>query len=327
MPFSGARPKKLKQPSDHPLQRPPGHAAISNDLRQRLPRGRGQAIGQNSRRSAGWEGRCCWPGRQLNIWRAATDNDGIKCWTGQHKKPLGRWREAGYDRLTIKPQSCALRRNADGTVTIICRSVATGPDPGYRITHRHVYTIFPSGDITVANTIAVDRRLPELPRVGVTLTMPPRFEQLEWLGRGPHESYCDRKAGAPVGLYRGTVTGQYVPYIMPQEHGNKTDVRWLLLTDNAGAGLLFVAAGLMECSASHFTADDLYRAYHTNELTPRKEVIVNLDYRQRGLGTGSCGPDTLPQYRLQPGVYRFNYRIRPFAGGENPAEFARQRIM
>jgi beta-galactosidase len=160
------------------------------------------------------------------------------------------------------------------------------------------------------------------------MTLPAGFEEIEWFGRGPHESYCDRKAGAPVGLYRGTVAEQYVPYIMPQEHGNKTDVRWLAVgASEVGLLLAPLRPEHMECSVSHFTAADLHRALHTHELRPRRETIVNLDYRQRGLGTGSCGPDTLPQYRLPAGRYRFDYRLRPYTvGREDPAPLARQRL-
>ena len=132
----------------------------------------------------------------------------------------------------------------------------------------------------------------------------------KWFGRGPHENYSDRNRGAAVGLYSGKVADQYVPYILPQEHGNKTDVRWLSLESSDGRGVKFSAAGrLLECSASHFTADDLFKAKHTTDLVPRPKVIVNLDYAQRGLGTASCGPDTLEQYRIQPGKYRFSYFI------------------
>ena len=112
--------------------------------------------------------------------------------------------------------------------------------------------------------------------------------------------------------YRSTVTEQYVPYVLPQEHGNKTDVRWLALHDGAGHGLRFSAqGGLMNASASHFTAADLFAAKHTIDLTPRPEVHVHLDYGQRGLGTASCGPDTLPQYRIQPGRYNLNFSVSP----------------
>jgi beta-galactosidase len=113
-----------------------------------------------------------------------------------------------------------------------------------------------------------------------------------------------------VAHYRSTVTDQYVPYILPQEHGNKCDVRWLALHDGQGQGVHFAAQSrLLEASASHYTAADLYAARHTTDLTPRPEVHVNLDYAQRGLGTASCGPDTLPQYRIKSGRYGLKFNI------------------
>jgi beta-galactosidase len=160
------------------------------------------------------------------------------------------------------------------------------------------------------------------------MALAPGFEGLSWYGRGPFENYIDRNVGAPVGRYQSTVAAQYVPYIMPQENGNKTDVRWLSLTDDqSGVSLLAVAQPTMEASAGHFTAADLHQAFHTNELTPREEVILNLDYMQRGLGGASCGPDTLAQYELPPGKYSFNVRLRPFKADEvDPADLARQRL-
>jgi beta-galactosidase len=141
--------------------------------------------------------------------------------------------------------------------------------------------------------------------------MPASFEQLAWYGRGPHESYGDRKAGAAVGVYQSTVTDQYHPYVMPQEHGNKTDVRWLAVTNEQGAGVMAIADPLMESSASHFTVDDLYQALHTKDLSPRAETIVNLDHKQMGLGGASCGPGVLEQYLLTEKEYRFKFLLKP----------------
>ena len=146
--------------------------------------------------------------------------------------------------------------------------------------------------------------------MGVDLVLLADFEQLEWYGRGPWENYSDRKASAMIGRYRSTVTEQYVPYIMPQEHGHKTDVRWVRLTDANGYGLHVQGVPTFEFSASHFTANDLFQAKHTYELTPRPEIYLNLDAAHRGLGTASCGPDTLPQYRLLERVYRFGWAMR-----------------
>ena len=115
-----------------------------------------------------------------------------------------------------------------------------------------------------------------------------------------------------MGLYRTTVGREYVPYILPQEHGNHTDVRWVALEDRAGNGVLFAGMPLMQFSVSHYTAADLFAARHTCDLRPRRETVVNIDHRQRGLGTASCGPDTLPRYRIEPGRFRFSCRIRPY---------------
>ncbi len=112
-------------------------------------------------------------------------------------------------------------------------------------------------------------------------------------------------------MYRGTVSSQYVPYIMPQEHGNKTDVRWAALSNNSGIGLLAMSEAPFQTSASHFTADDLFRAMHTCDLDPRPETYWNLDVAQCGLGSASCGPITLPQYLVQPGNYRLRLLLRP----------------
>jgi len=153
--------------------------------------------------------------------------------------------------------------------------------------------------------------LRDLPRVGVVLTLEPALEQLEWFGAGPWESYSDRAASAVVGCFRSTVSEQYVPYILPQEHGHRSDVRTLSLTDGEGFGLAVEGRPTLGFTASHFTADDLYTARHTCDLEPRAEVVLSLDHAQRGLGTASCGPDTAPQYRLVERVYRFAYVLSP----------------
>jgi beta-galactosidase len=251
-------------------------------------------------------------GPALNVWRGATDNDGIKGWSGQGNKALGRWLAAGLNELKLEPAGFTARRTGDGAVVIAIQT--RGIAKAGVIEHRHVYTVLPDGEIQVRNTFKCARSLPDLPRLGVTFALPPGFESLRWFGRGPHENYSDRKRSAAVGLYTGTVAGQYFRYILPQEHGNKTDVRWMSVENPGKCGVIFSAMDrLMECSASHFDANDLFKATHTIDLEPRAETIVNLDYAQRGLGTASCGPDTLPQYRIPASTYRFNYSIRPFS--------------
>lgn len=246
-------------------------------------------------------------GPKLNVWRAATDNDGIKHWSGQSRKPLGKWLDAGLNKLVYAPAVTTLEQKA-GSVTVTVLQTAQGRGCEHGFEHRQVYTITGEGAVSVRNRVVADGNLPELPRVGVTMQLVPGLEDLAWYGCGPHESYCDRKSGTPIDLYKSTVSDEYVPYILPQEHGNKVDVRWLALT-GLQKRVRFTAAKRMECSVSHLTADDIFAAFHTHELKPREEVIVNIDYQQRGLGTGSCGPQTLEQYEIPPGCYDFTYTI------------------
>jgi beta-galactosidase len=313
--------KKLPRTSDFTLEEDAQRIVVrGSDLEAVADRERGVLT------SLRWRGEeMLVQGPQLNVWRAATDNDGIRGWSGQEDKPAGRWLAAGLNELTLTTKSVQTQTSRNGTITLSIQQ--TGTIKGGQFEHRHEYSFLPDGDILVENTVIADKSLPDLPRIGVTLSLTPSFEHLSWLGRGPHENYCDRKRSAAVGLYSGTVTEQYVPYIMPQEHGHKTDVRWFTLNDAAQRGLLFVGQEMLEFSVSHFTADDLFIARHTTDLQPRPEVIVNIDHAHRGLGTNSCGPDTLEHYMIQPGEFRFAYRIRPFVVGvEEPRMIARENL-
>jgi beta-galactosidase len=222
-------------------------------------------------------------GPRLQLWRAPTDNDGLPLIPDRSAGPLGRWLELGLDG--------DVERRDDVAHRCTCRALADGA-------------------VLVEHVVEVGEALVDLPRVGAVLVLPAELERLEWLGRGPWESYPDRQASAVVGHWRSTVAGQYVPYIVPQEHGHHGDVRWLTLTDDRGRGLRITGRPVIGFSASHFTAADLTAARHTTDLEPRPEVILSLDHAQRGLGTASCGPDTSPRYRLRDRVYRFAYVVQ-----------------
>jgi len=118
-----------------------------------------------------------------------------------------------------------------------------------------------------------------------------------------------------VGVYTGNVADQYHPYVKPQETGNKTDVRWAALSDSKGFGLMAIGMPLLEVTALHYSAEDLAAAKHLHDLTPRPEIILNLDWKQTGLGGNSCGPGTLPQYRIVPSPVNFSLCLRPIAPG------------
>jgi beta-galactosidase len=259
-----------------------------------------------------------WRGAELlaapprgNLWRAPTDNDGIRTWSVHPGRPLGKWLEWGLDDVRSTLEDLKVRRLRDGCVRARIVHRHRGAHALAGVVQRQELTVHPCGEVWLDNRFVVDAELADLPRLGLVLELVPGLEQLSWLGRGPHESYWDRKSGARLGLHASRVADEYVPYIAPQEHGNHTDTRWLTLHGDA-LGLLVSGTSPFEFSASRFRAHDLYAAKHTCDLEPRAETVLTLDVHQRGLGTASCGPDTLPQYRLRAGRHRLTLCLRPF---------------
>lgn len=247
-------------------------------------------------------------GPMLNIWRAPTDND---LGPAGEQRLAERWQTVGFDQLRERMKDFKLEQGLDGSVCVIIKTVADSVGRNRAFVCDYVYTINGGGALQLDLHVVPDAELPPLPRVGVTMTLLREFEHLAWHGRGPHETYADRKLGAKVDVYYGTVDEQYVPYIVPQEHGNKTETRWATLTNAEGVGLHIEGQPLFDVSAHRFTAQDLTEALHTYDLKPRNAVILNLDYAQCGLGNGSCGPGVLPQYLLKAPDYRFSVVIKP----------------
>ena len=253
-------------------------------------------------------------GPEPNFWRAPTDND----YGNDMPERLGMWRSAGPDRVV---EEVSYRQNSDRDV-VIDVFARLSPGGSRLATSYHVYG---SGDIIVEQTLTPGRPdLPDLPRFGMTLTMPAEFDTMTWFGRGPHETYWDRKSGARVGLYTGSVFDQYTPYIRPQENGNKTDVRWVALTNRAGFGLLAVGMPTLGVSAypflnEDFDSGDAKRQRHTTDVKRRDLVTLNLDYKHMGVGGDtSWGARTHPEYTLPAREYRYRYRLRPFSPTDPP---------
>ena len=257
-------------------------------------------------------------GPELLAWRAPTDND---------KHISHEWRNAGLDRLESRIDAVTLGVVLPGALCIdVDATLVTYSLPPV-FSCRYHYTIYGTGDVLIETTVTPREGLPHLPRLGLQLTMPAGFDNFAWYGRGPHENYSDRKQSARVGVYAGTVQEQHVPYVRPQENGNKDDVRWAAVTNLHGMGLLAVGQPLLNVSAQHYTTAELTSAQHTYELLRRAETVLHLDYRQGGLGSNSCGPAPLPQYLLQPEPVTFSVRLRPFAqDADCPQRLSRQQF-
>ena len=229
-------------------------------------------------------------GPQLQVERAFTDADN---WM---RKPFI---AKGLSQLSYHARPI---RMADGKVFTSVR--VTGAKSG-GFEHETVWTFNDDSSVTAENVVTPFGDVPPLPRIGTFQRLDPSLENLTWYGRGPWENYVDRCEGCDVGLYRSTVTDQYVDYIRPQDCGGKTAVRWATLTDTNGRGVKITCDAPFFLQALHFTREDLDQARHrpgdprrNNPPVPRPEVCLSIDCRQTGLGCNNCGPIPLPQYRF-----------------------------
>ena len=262
---------------------------------------------------------------ELSIWRAPTENDRNGWGDERH---LERWTAAGYDRATpVIDAMTAREAGADGVavVDLAGRLVA---EQGASLSWTQRWSVVGSGEIVVETRLrgADPGALPPLPRFGLLLGLDPTLDRVEWFGRGPHESYADRKWGAPVARHRSAVGASWYPYATPQESGNAVDVRWCAVTDASGAGLLAIGDPLLSVNASRYRAHDVAAARHPHEVAPSPDVQLHLDLAQSGLGNASCGPGTLDRYLVPPGPLRFRVRLRALVAGDDPAALARTRL-
>jgi len=248
----------------------------------------------------------------LDVWRAPTDNDGIKLLSDrlvETIKVLSYWKTLGLPDLQHLLKSIRLIREADQPVSVIIHHAASGRGTWHDFSHTQRYSLLPDGRLLIANRINLGEGVTDLPRVGVSLRLYPGLDHIEWYGRGPYENYPDRKASSMFGIYSHDLASDQLPYIVPQEFGHYTGVRWLTLRDATGAGIKVQGFPTFEYNASHYAANELYHARHTYQCHPHPEIYLNIDKSMRGLGTASCGPDTLDPYRLLATIYNFTYAL------------------
>jgi hypothetical protein len=171
-----------------------------------------------------------------------------------------------------------------------------------------------SGDVVITSAVAVaGKNQPPIPRIGLRLAMPGAYDRMSWFGRGQHDSYRDFRESALIGKWRGLVQDQYVPYVLPQEHGNKSDSSWLAVTDIRGSGLLAVPETVASVGASHYSQEQLDKALHTGDLKREDATWVRIDHVHHGIGSNSCGPIPQPGFRLEAqGEHTFTVRLRAF---------------
>jgi beta-galactosidase len=256
-----------------------------------------------------------------NFWRAPTDND----FGNRMPKRCGLWRKAGEHRNL---ESFKIEQVNPGEVRVdVDLTLVDVPAK-----HHLSYIVLGSGDVVIENGLNPQaEKLPEIPRLGMKLAMPQGFRKIQWYGRGPQENYWDRKTGAFVGVYGASVDEMVIPYVSPQEYGNRTDVRWVAISNQDGIGLLAVGMPLLEFSALPYTVEDLTLesrgSKHPTDISKRDFVAVNLDYKQMGVGgDDSWGAKPHPQYLLPAKNYSWKIRLCPISKDDNPMSLSKMRL-
>ena len=238
------------------------------------------------------------------FWRAVNDND----WGAGFQHKANVWRTNN-------------RKRVDGAVQVFddkVVAVATYKLIDARSLYVETYTFSADGSLRVEVKFERgDEDVPELPRFGMRMILPQDYKNFTFYGRGPWENYSDRNESSFVGLYEQSTDEQLFPYVRPQESGNKTDVRWLELTDNEGVGIRVEGLQPLSVSAMPYRAEDLdpgltKKQMHYSDIEPRREVVLHVDLAQRGLGgDDSWGAVPHAQYRLEADTYEYGYVIRP----------------
>ncbi|WP_082023488.1 glycoside hydrolase family 2 TIM barrel-domain containing protein [Capnocytophaga canis] len=272
-------------------------------------------------------------GPQINALRAFVNNDN---WFYE------KWFEKGLHNLKHNATSNKVVENKNGSVSVYFTVVSQAPNAAkihggtssgknkieeltdrkfgekdFKFITNQIYTIYPDGSIELQSAITSNDLWLTLPRLGYVMTIPQKYENLTYYGRGKHDNYNDRKTGAFIEQFSGKVKDEFVHFPKPQDMGNHEEVRWISLTDNQGNGAIFIPNEPMSASALQYTAKDMILAGHPHELPKAKDTYLNLDIAVTGLGGNSCGQGApLSKDRvLSGGSHITGFMIRPVHSG------------
>lgn len=247
-------------------------------------------------------------GPEPNFWRAPNDND----FGNRMDQRCALWRNAGEHRFLMDAKLETINKT---DIKLIFEFELEDVRSYLTLT----YLVKPSGEIEIESKFEPGiNGLPELPRFGMKMILPVTFKYLEYYGRGPQENYIDRNTAAFVGKYKSNVSEQYFPYVRPQENGYKTEVRYMKIYNQLDYGLEFIGEPTIGFSALHFSVKDLDQLTkenykHLNDVLPREEIYLNVDYKQMGVGgDNSWGARPHDQYQLFAQPYTFKFKIKPF---------------
>lgn len=242
-----------------------------------------------------------------NFWRAPVDND----WGYQMPEEMKVWRHAGAN-VRCQSTQWSIIKESTAAFTVKTTLDVLDVDAQYLLE----YTVNDQGEVQVKSTFLPNNTdLPRMPRQGLHMMLASEFDRMEWLGRGPLENYPDRKTAALIGRYQSTVAEQYVPYLSPQENGNKEEVQWVTFKNQAGEGIRFSGVPSFGMTALWFTPEDLTQeargSLHPFDLQKGDAISLCLDYRQMGVGgIDSWLSRPMEKYLLSVEEYSFTFRFQ-----------------
>ena len=241
---------------------------------------------------------------ELNIWRAPTDND-------MYIK--SEWKKAHYDKAYTRAYTTEVVQGKHGVkITSHASVVAETVQKILDVTI--TWKIEAAGKIDADIAVTKDDEFPDLPRFGVRMFLDKKLSAARYFGMGPQESYCDKHQAASHGLYRADVGDLHEDYIRPQENGSHYDCEYVEL-NNSRYGIVVSAENAFSFNASYYTQEELEEKTHNYELTESDSVVFCVDYALNGIGSNSCGPVVLEQYRFDDVLFRFQFTLIPYVKG------------
>ena len=241
---------------------------------------------------------------ELNIWRAPTDND-------MYIK--SEWKKAHYDKAYTRAYTTEVVQGKHGVkITSHASVVAETVQKILDVTI--TWKIEAAGKIDADIAVTKDDEFPDLPRFGVRMFLDKKLSAARYFGMGPQESYCDKHQAASHGLYQANVDDLHEDYIRPQENGSHYDCEYVEL-NNSRYGIVASAEKAFSFNASYYTQEELEKKTHNYELTESDSVVFCVDYALNGIGSNSCGPVVLEQYRFDDVLFRFQFTLIPYVKG------------
>ena len=241
---------------------------------------------------------------ELNIWRAPTDND-------MYIK--SEWKKAHYDKAYTRAYTTEVVQGKHGVkITSHASVVAETVQKILDVTI--TWKIEAAGKIDADIAVTKDDEFPDLPRFGVRMFLDKKLSAARYFGMGPQESYCDKHQAASHGLYQANVDDLHEDYIRPQENGSHYDCEYVEL-NNSRYGIVASAEKAFSFNASYYTQEELEKKTHNYELIESDSVVFCVDYALNGIGSNSCGPVVLDQYRFDDVLFRFQFTLIPYVKG------------